>query len=349
KAMTRVRSDRPVAASDRPAREAGRATASDLLAVARQALLAEADAIRGAADRLGDGLLAAADLIVSREGKVIVTALGKSGHIANKIAATLCSTGTTAVFLHAGEAVHGDLGVYRPGDATILISKSGTTAELVQLLPTLRQFQSPLIGIIGNMNSPLAREVDVCLDATVPREADPLDLAPTASTAVALALGDALAAVLMHIRGFREQDFARLHPAGQLGRNLWLKVSDVMHRGDEVAWLNEKSPLREVVIAMTQRPLGAACVVRPDHTLLGIITDGDLRRTLQTHDDIRALIAADVMTRRPIVIDPHLTLLDAVRRMEERQSQLSVLPVVDENGVCDGLLRIHDIYQAARR
>lgn len=316
------------------------------LSVARETLLAEAEAVRLAAERLDDTLTRAVELILAQGGKVVVTGMGKSGHIGRKIAATLSSTGTPSVFLHAAEATHGDLGIYAPGDCTILISKSGTTAELVRLLPILRQFQSPLIGILGNLDSPLARNVDIALDARVVREADPLNLAPTSSTMVALGLGDALAAGLMHARGFSDMHFARYHPSGQLGRNLLLRVGDVMHVDAAVAWASPADALRLVVIAMTKHPLGAACVVDDERRLLGIITDGDLRRALQTYDDIRSLQAADLMTPNPITILPDATLKVAAQLMEDRPSQLSVLPVVDAAQQCLGLLRIHDIYQS---
>jgi arabinose-5-phosphate isomerase len=316
------------------------------LAVARSVLQAESRAVAAAADRLNQALTQAVQLILDHAGKVVVSGVGKSGHIGQKLAATLASTGTPAVFLHAAEAVHGDLGIYTPGDPSILISKSGSTAELLRLVPILRQFRSPLIAIVGHPKSPLARAVDLILDATVDREADPLDLAPTCSSTVALAIGDALAVSLMHARQFGPQDFARYHPAGQLGRNLWLKVADVMHQGEDVAWVKPDTPLRQVIIAMTERPLGAACVVDAEFKLLGLVTDGDLRRALLAHDDIRNLRAAECMTRQPLTIFPDASLREAVRLMEDRPSQISVLPVTDRaSGRCLGLVRIHDIYQ----
>jgi arabinose-5-phosphate isomerase len=316
------------------------------LATARKTMRLEADAILAASERLDGNLSRAVELLAAQAGKVVVCGMGKSGHIAQKIAATLSSTGSPAIFLHPAEAVHGDLGVYTPGDPTILISKSGATVELLRLLPILHEFRSPLIGILGNLNSTLAREVDVVLDASVAQEADPLDLAPTASTSVALALGDALAAALMEVHGFKSQDFARFHPGGQLGRNLWLRVADVMHRLDQVACVQPSTPFKEVVIAMTRFSLGAACVLDEQSQLQGIITDGDVRRALQIHDDIRLLQAWQVMVSKPITIAPEASLAFAVDRMEKRASQISVLPVVAADGHCLGLLRIHDIYQA---
>ena len=314
--------------------------------IAREVLNLEAQALAAVADRLDHNLTKAVELLLGHAGKVVVSGIGKSGHIGQKIAATLASTGTPAVFLHAAEAVHGDLGIYTPGDPSILISKSGSTAELLRLIPVLRQFRSPLIAIVGNLNSPMAKQADVVLDARVDREADPLNLAPTCSTVAALGLGDALAVALMMARRFTDIDFARYHPAGQLGRNLWLKVADVMHENEAVAWVKPDTPLRQVIIAMSQRPLGAACVVGEDLQLLGIITDGDLRRALLTHEDIRLLQAADCMMRQPITVTPEASLRDATRLMEDRPSQISVLPVVDSRSQrCLGLIRIHDIYQ----
>jgi arabinose-5-phosphate isomerase len=314
--------------------------------IARAVLENESKALAAVAARLDHSLTEAVEILLAHEGKVVVSGIGKSGHIGQKIAATFASTGTPAVFLHAAEAVHGDLGIYTPGDPSILISKSGSTAELLRLIPILRQFRSPLIAIVGNLNAPMAKQADVVLDAGVEREADPLNLAQTCSTTAALALGDALAVALMQARRFTDQDFARYHPGGQLGRNLWLKVADVMHQGEAVAWVKPQTPLRQVIIAMSQHPLGAACVVDQDHILLGILTDGDLRRILLTHEDIRGLQVADCMTRQPTTIFPQASLNEATRLMEDRPSQISVLPVVDPvNQRCVGLIRIHDIYQ----
>lgn len=232
-----------------------------LIGKARTAMEIEADAIRAASMRLDGKFLRAVEALFNHSGKIIISGMGKSGYVAQKIAATFSSTGSPSVFLHPAEAVHGDLGVYTPGDPTILISKSGSTAELVRLIPILREFHSPLIGILGNLNSTLSREVDVVLDGSVECEADPLNLAPTASVAVALSLGDALAAALMTKRNFQAQDFARFHPGGQLGRNLLLQVSDVMHGLDAIATVGPSTPLKDVVIEMTRYPLGAACVL----------------------------------------------------------------------------------------
>jgi arabinose-5-phosphate isomerase len=320
---------------------------SGCLDSARRAMEIEAEAIHRAAARLDGNLSRAVDLILASPAKVVVTGLGKSGHVARKIVATLCSTGTPAVFLHAAEASHGDLGIYAPGDPTLMISKSGATSELLDLLPFLRQLPSRRIGILGNLSSPLASEMDAVLDGTVERESDPENLAPTASATVALALGHALAVALMRARNFNAEDFAQLHPGGHLGRGLRLTAREVLHARSEVAWAHPEDSLKQVVIAMTHHPLGAACVVDREGKLLGLITDGDLRRALQAHDDIRALRARDVMTPGAITIAPDTRLLDALSLMENRPSQISVLPVVDpQTGACLGLLRLHDIYRA---
>jgi arabinose-5-phosphate isomerase len=321
---------------------------NDWLSTARAAMEIEAASIRAAAERLDGELIRAVELILAHPGKVIVTGIGKSGHIARKIVATLCSTGTAAVFLHPAEAVHGDLGIYTPGDPTVLLSNRGASAELQALVPLLRQFRSPLIGILGDLASPLAAQMDVLLDATVEREADPHNLAPTASAVTALALGHALAIALMCARNFTPEEFGRFHPGGQLGRNLRLTVAAAMHTGDEVAWVAPEAPLKEVIIAMTRRPLGGACVVAADGRLAGFLTDGDLRRALTNCDDIRALRAADAMTPAPITVGPDATLGQALELMERRRSQISVLPVVDSEGRALGLLRIHDIYLGTR-
>jgi len=314
------------------------------LAVARAAIEIEAASLARAAARLDGELIRAVEIILAHPGKIVVTGIGKSGHIARKLVATLCSTGTPAVFLHPAEAVHGDLGIYTPGDPTVLLSKNGSSRELLALVPILRELHSPLIGILGSKSSPLSARLDVLLDATVEREADPHNMAPTASAVTAMALGDALAIALMCARHFTPREFSRFHPGGQLGRNLLLAVREAMHGSEEVAMVEPGAPLKEVIIAMTRRPLGGACVVAADGRLAGFVTDGDLRRALTTHDDIRALRAEDAMTRAPVTIGPDATLGDALERMERRRSQISVLPVVDEAGRAVGLLRLHDIY-----
>lgn len=314
--------------------------------VARSVLAIESQALALASQRIGEDIEQAVELILKHSGKIIVTGVGKSGQVAHKIAATLCGTGTPAVFLHAAEAVHGELGVYHPGDVTIMVSKNGTSAELMKLIPTLRDFKSPIIAIVGNLKSPLAKQANVVIDASVIQEADPLGIVPTASATVAMAIGDALVSALMVARSFEKSDFARFHPAGQLGRNLLLEVGTLMHRAHEIAFVNPTTSLKEVVIAMTERPQGAAIVRDDNGKLLGLITDGDIRRSLKTHDDIRTIIAQDVMTHNPITIAPTMLVGEAVDIMEDRPKQIAVLPVVDrQTQECIGLFRIHDAYQ----
>jgi arabinose-5-phosphate isomerase len=316
-----------------------------VLEAGRAVLAAETLALQTAADRLDSHFTQVVELIRRARGKVIVVGLGKSGHVARSVSATLCSLGTPAVFLHASEAAHGDIGVVGRGDVVILISKSGATPELARLAPSLRSAGAKLVALVGNLRSPLADEADAVLDASVAREADPLGLAPTSSAIVALAIGHALAVALAQARNFALEDFARTHPSGQLGRNLTLRVADVLHGMTEIAVVAPTDSMRDVVLAMTRRPLGAACVVNQRGQLAGLVTDGDLRRALQKFEDIRKLNAAEVMTMNPVHISPETLLGDALRLMEERPSQISVLPVVGVKGRCMGLLRLHDIYQ----
>lgn len=321
---------------------------SEWLAAARATVEGESAALAEAARRLDDSLVRAVNLILRHDGKVVVSGVGKSGLVGQKIVATLCSTGSPAVFLHPSEALHGDLGVYSPGDPTIVISKSGATEELVRLVPTLKQFHSPLIGLLGASASPLARQVDVMLDASVRREADPHNLAPTSSAAVATALGDGLCVALMQARGFTPDDFHRFHPGGRLGAMLRLSVADVMH-AEAPRCSSEDSAMR-VVRAMTANPLGAACIVTPDGALVGLITDGDIRRAIERRGDIREMRVAEIMTRNPVSVAPETSLRQAISLMEDRPRQISVLPVVEANaGRCVGLLRLHDLYQTGER
>jgi arabinose-5-phosphate isomerase len=316
----------------------------DLIAAGRSSMEAEAEAIACAARRIDERFLDAVRLIQEHAGKIVVTGLGKSGFVAQKLAATMCSTGTPAVFLHPVDALHGDVGIYAAGDPTIILSKSGTTLELLRLIPVLRGLNSPLIGIIGNRTSPLGREMDILLDASVRAEADPYNLAPTASTAVATALGDALALAVRQARNLTPEHFAQLHPAGQLGRSLRVTVRQVMHVAEEIAWATAESSMKTVILAMSRYPLGAACVRGSEGELQGLITDGDLRRAFEINDDIREVKAGDLMTVHPVTVSPEATLQDALRLMEDRPSQISVLPVVEGN-LCVGLVRLHDLYQ----
>ena len=317
-----------------------------ILKAAKTCLDIEAHAVSQLEQRLDDGFLKAVEIMHRHKGKVVICGIGKSGHIAQKMAATFCSTGTPAVFLHAGEARHGDLGIYHPGDPTILISKSGSTAEIVYLVPILKEFESPIISIVANLNSEIARSSDVVLDGTVSRESDPLQLAPTSSAVAALAWGDALASALMTAKNFKGEDFARFHPAGQLGRNLLNCAVDVMKKAEQVAWVSQDTTLREIVITMSKYPQGAACVADEQYNLLGIVTEGDIRRTLERNLDLENTCARDIMTKTPVFAREDTPLADALKLMEDRPSQIYVLPVLESKGrKCIGLLRLHDIYQ----
>ena len=316
-----------------------------LKSVAKNVLVGEGEQLINAADRISDRMEIACDIITNHNGKIVISGMGKSGLIAQKIAATLCSIGNEAVFLHPAEAVHGDLGIYAPGDPTILISKSGATDEIVRLIPILKEFNSPLIGILGNMNSILSNEMDLVLDASVSKEVDPLAIVPTSSTTLTLAIGDALAAVLMVNKNFKREDFAKLHPAGDLGRRLKLKVKDVMQPIDKVAVVDSNDDLRNTVIKMTEKPQGAALVLNNEKILMGIITEGDLRRSLANEIDIDNCKANEVMSANTITIKVDSSLSEVISLMENRESQISVLPVVDQSNICLGLIRIHDIYQ----
>jgi arabinose-5-phosphate isomerase len=275
----------------------------------------------------------------------MICGLGKSGLIAQKIAATFCSIGRKAVFLHAVDALHGDLGIFEAGDPTIVISKSGSTEEIVRLIPILKEFESPLIGIVGNMNSSIIDDLDIVLDASVDNEADPLGIVPTSSTTLTLSIGDALAGVLMSVKGFNKNDFARFHPSGSLGKRLLLTVENIMQHISNVAVVNMTDKLRKVVIAMTEKPNGAA-IVKCKNDGFGLITDGDLRRCLAEGEDIDLLDAERIMTTDPVSISSNSSVDNALKLMEDRRSQISVLPVVsEENGECLGLIRLHDIYQ----
>jgi arabinose-5-phosphate isomerase len=314
--------------------------------VIEQILLLESDAIKRAARNLVtqdiDDVL---DRLMACTGKVVVIGVGKSGVIAQKIAQTMTSTGTMAIYLHPSDALHGSLGVITDKDVVIALSNSGETDEILAILPAVKQRASGLISIVGNVNSTLARQSDVFLDASVDQEACPLNLAPTTSTTVSLAIGDAIAMALMAAKGVTEEDFAANHPAGRLGKRLTLRVADLMHPSPSVSptagWL-------EVVKAISNSALGAVNVVDESNKLIGIITDGDLRRTIERTPatDLAGLSSRDMMTAKPICTTPEMLAFEALGLMENRPSQISVLPVVNSDAECVGLLRLHDIVRA---
>jgi arabinose-5-phosphate isomerase len=312
----------------------------------QELLRLEASAIERAADRLDPSSVGRAiELISSCKQKIVVMGVGKSGVIAQKIAQTLTSTGTVAIFVHPSDAMHGSLGVVTSGDVVMLLSNSGETDELVAMQPALASREVSVIAIVGNTKSTIARKADVVLDASVDKEACPLNLAPTTSTTVALAIGDALAMTLMESRGLTPEDFAANHPAGRLGKRLTMKVSDLMHDSPDISpeagWI-------EVVKAISKFALGAVNVVDAHGKLIGIVTDGDLRRTIERTgvDGLSSLSAEQMMTAAPITVRADTLAFDALQLMENRESQISVLPVVDETGNRVGLLRLHDVVRS---
>jgi arabinose-5-phosphate isomerase len=315
-----------------------------LIEMGREALRIEARAVAALVDRLGTDFDLACRMLLACPGRVVVSGMGKSGHVGGKIAATLASTGTPAFFLHAAEASHGDLGMVAKGDVVLAISYSGETAELLTILPLFKRMDAPLISMTGNPQSTLAREADVHLDVSVPAEACPLNLAPTASTTATLAMGDALAVALLKHRGFTEADFARSHPGGALGRRLLLHVSDVMRRGHDLPMVRPTTPLPEGLLEMTRKRLGLTAVVDDDRKVVGIFTDGDLRRTLDRRIDIHRSTMADVMTRGPRTIGPGELAAEAVLMMEKHS--INGLLVLDESGNLVGALNVHDLLRA---
>ncbi len=279
---------------------------------------------------------------LDRGGKIVVTGIGKSGKVAQKIAATLSSTGSLAIFLHPTEGLHGDIGLVSKQDAVLALSYTGNTEELVRLLPSLKQRQVPILAIVGNLRSKLAEEALAAIDASVEKEACPINLAPTSSTTLALAIGDALAVALMKHRNFDAQAFARNHPAGGIGKKLTLTVKEVMHSGNAVAHVPPTASMEEVIRASTEKKLGGVLVVEGER-LAGIITDGDIRRALSHREKFFNMKAHEVMTRKPSTITPETLAHEALRMMEDRPSQISVLPVVDDRGRVKGLVRLHDL------
>jgi arabinose-5-phosphate isomerase len=321
-----------------------RGRASEAIRNARRVLSIEASAVAAVAERLDERLDRALDLLAGSAGKVVVTGMGKSGLICRKIAATLTSTGTPALFLHAAEAAHGDAGVFMKGDAVLALSSSGASDEIVRLLPLIKRLELPLIAMTGDPTSALAQAADVVLDVSVAEEACPLGLAPTASTTAALALGDALAVALLERKGFDAQDFAVLHPAGALGRR-FLQVADVMHQGDAVPLVGLRTTFNDTLLEITTKRLGVTGVVDEQDDLAGVITDGDLRRALERIDDIRAAVAADIMTRNPKTIAESALAAQAVAAME-RYSITSLFILEHGCGKPAGIIHLHDLLKA---
>lgn len=318
--------------------------APQALSLARKTFEIEAAAVLALGARAGDEFVQAIALMLACRGRVVVMGMGKSGHIGRKIAATLASTGTPALFVHPAEASHGDLGMIQPADVVLAISNSGESEELVAILPVLSRLGAALIAITGSVQSTLARQARVVLDSSVDREACPLNLAPTASTTAQLALGDALAVVLLDARGFKEEDFARSHPGGALGRKLLTHVRDVMRSGNAVPQVGPHSSFTELMREMSSKGLGASAVVDAQHHVLGIFTDGDLRRLVEKGTDLRTRTAGEVMHANPHTVRVDALAVEAVALME-RHSINNVL-VVDESGVLCGALNTNDLMRA---
>jgi len=315
----------------------------DVIREAKNIFDIEVMALRRVQNLIDDNFVRAVRIIHECRGKVIITGVGKSGLIAKKIAATMSSTGTSCFFLHPAEGLHGDLGIVNKDDIVFTISKSGKSEEILGIMPSMRKIGVKIISMLGNIDSPIAKRSDIVIDASVEKEACPHDLAPTASTTAALVLGDAISVVLLKMKNFTPEDFALLHPGGSLGKRLTLDVGDLMHSGIENPVLSEEVSMDDVLIEMTGKTLGAVSLVDGSGKLSGIITDGDLRRALQKFPDIISRKAREVMTAAPIVSRKETKAWEALKIMEERKSQIAILPVVDDENKPIGAIRLHDL------
>ena len=319
-------------------------TSFNYIASGQRTVRLEAEAVAALEARIGDNFQRACDILMACQGRIIVTGMGKSGHIGRKIAATLASTGSPAFFVHPGEASHGDLGMLTRSDVVIAISSSGSTSEVVTLLPLIKRLGVPLVSMTGKEASPLAQAADVWLDIGVAQEACPLDLAPTTSTTVTLVIGDALAIALLEARGFTAEDFAFSHPGGALGRKLLLKVEDIMHKGGEIPRVGVDTPLRHALLEMTEKGFGMTTVVDANDELLGVFTDGDLRRAIDQSKDINTATLEQVMTRNCQTIGSNMLAAEALGLMEERK--ITALVVEDQERHPVGVVHMHDILRA---
>ena len=322
---------------------ADKLTNKELLALAADVLDIESRAVDRLKGRLGESFTLACQLCMDTPGRVVVTGMGKSGHVSNKIAATLASTGTPAFFMHPAEASHGDLGMITKNDLLLAISYSGETEEVVTILPVVKRMGARLISMTGNPKSTMAEAADAHLDISVSEEACPLNLAPTASTTATLAMGDALAVALLKKRGFTAEDFARSHPSGSLGKRLLLRVNDIMRSGDRIPAVTADVTLRDALLEMTDKGLGMTAIVDANQHILGIYTDGDLRRTLDTGADVRSTIIRDVMHSDCITTSASVLAAEALRVLEE--NKITSLLVADDDGTLVGALNIHDLFR----
>lgn len=320
---------------------------SEIISLGKKVIKIESEAVESLINKLDENFAKAVKLILNSKGRVVYTGMGKSGLIARKIVATMNSTGTAAIYMHPTDALHGDLGMVRKDDIVILISKSGYTEELINLVPMFKRINVPIIGMIGDENSKLAKDCDVILDVSVKEEACPFDLAPTSSTTAALVMGDALAISLLELRGFTAEDFALLHPGGSLGKRLALKISEIMYSGKDVPIVYEDTSLKDTILEITSKRLGTTCVVNEKGKLTGIITDGDLRRLLEKTIDIKGLKALDVMTKNPKTISQDLLASFALQMME--QFNITSLIVVDKEKYPIGMVHLHDLVKLGLR
>lgn len=312
-----------------------------IIAKGKEVIKIEGNAVLNLIDSIDGEFVKAVKVILNSKGRVVFTGMGKSGLIARKIVATLNSTGTAAIFMHPTDALHGDLGMVRKDDIVIIISKSGNTEELIQLIPMFKRINVKLIGMLGSKESKLGRECDIILNINVKEEACPHDLAPTASSTAALVMGDALAVALLEMRGFTAEDFALLHPGGSLGKRLSLRIEEIMIKGNDIPIVKENTPLKDTIYEITSKRLGTTCVVNDEGILTGIITDGDLRRLLEKTLDIKNLKASDVMTKKPKTITKDLLASFAIQQMENYK--ITSLIVVDENYKPEGIIHLHDL------
>jgi arabinose-5-phosphate isomerase len=319
-------------------------TEKDVIEIGKRVIRIEANAVAELEDRIDENFAEVVDLILRSTGRVVITGVGKSGIIARKIVATMNSTGTPALYLHPADAVHGDLGVVRKEDVVICISKSGDTVEVLRLIPIFKRIGVPVISMVGNLNSQLARLSDYVLNVSVKEEACPYNLAPTASTTATLAMGDALAIALLEKRNFTVENFALFHPGGNLGKRLLLKVEELMVSGKDVPIVRTSTPMKETIIEMTSKRLGATCVVDDNGKLVGIITDGDLRRLLQRTENVFGLTAGEVMTRNPKTIKKDALAVVALQEMEHYN--ITQLVVIDDERFPIGMIHIHDLVKA---
>jgi arabinose-5-phosphate isomerase len=320
---------------------------SEIIETGKEVIRIEAEAVKNLYDKIDANFAKAVELIMKSEGRVVLTGVGKSGLIARKIVATLNSTGTPAIYLHPTDALHGDLGMVRREDVVILLSKSGATEELQMLIPMLKRLRVPLIGILGAVKSRMSKQMDVVLDVEVLEEACPYDLAPTASTTASLVMGDAISVALLRRRGFTEQDFAMLHPGGSLGKRLSLKISEIMITDEAIPIVTRNTSFKDSILEITSKRLGVTCVVDDDGILIGVITDGDLRRLLERETNLSELVAFEMMTENPKSMKPGQLASYALQRMESYK--ITCLPVTDKDEKPVGIIHLHDLVNLGLR